>query len=141
MSSATSTDSLRSSTDEFSFALKPSAVAGVGVFAVHSIRKGTELKLFPEEESRRIPRDASFITPFLREHFFESHCVVDGDTYHCPPDFRRMAIGWYLNHAETPNAFHKDYVYFARRDILAGEEITIDYESLGPDNHVTEERA
>jgi SET domain-containing protein len=36
-----------------------------------------------------------------------------------------------LNHSETPNAVHRDYEYYALVNIRAGEEITIDYNSLG----------
>ncbi len=42
-----------------------------------------------------------------------------------------MPIGWYLNHAKVPNASRdKSYRWYASRDIKAGEEITIDYNSL-----------
>jgi hypothetical protein len=48
-----------------------------------------------------------------------------------PPDFGCMEIGWYLNHSDTPNAYHDgSYEYFAGRNIAAGEEITIDYRTL-----------
>lgn len=41
-----------------------------------------------------------------------------------------MPVGWYINHSETPNAVHKDYNFYACCDISAGEEITIDYNTL-----------
>ena len=41
-----------------------------------------------------------------------------------------MSLGWYLNDAVKPNLEHKDYVYRARREIRAGEELTIDYDEL-----------
>ena len=48
----------------------------------------------------------------------------------CPNDFSHMSIGWYLNHSSNPNAEHKNYVYYSIRDIKAGEEILIDYNTL-----------
>ncbi len=50
---------------------------------------------------------------------------------HCPGDFGRMELGWYLNHSRQPNVFHKNYHYYTSRDIKKGEELTIDYNSLG----------
>ena len=41
-----------------------------------------------------------------------------------------MSVIRYLNHSKTPNAYHKNYNYYALRDIKAGEEITIDYNTL-----------
>ncbi len=41
-----------------------------------------------------------------------------------------MEIGWYVNHSNTPNAHHLNYKYYALRDIKAGEEIVIDYNTL-----------
>ncbi|MCA9370379.1 MAG: SET domain-containing protein-lysine N-methyltransferase [Candidatus Peregrinibacteria bacterium] len=49
----------------------------------------------------------------------------------CPKYFNHMEIGCYLNHAKNPNAMHdKEYRYYALQDIHAGEEITIDYNTL-----------
>ena len=47
-----------------------------------------------------------------------------------PIDFGKMEIGWYLNHSYFPNTFHKEYHFYALKDIKAGEEITIDYNDL-----------
>lgn len=41
-----------------------------------------------------------------------------------------MDIGWHLNHSKNPNAGHKNYDYYALKDIQKGEEIVIDYETL-----------
>lgn len=105
-------------TDEFSFTLKPSPLDGIGVFATHGIAKGACLRLFAEGDERKL----TIKIPTA----FQKHVVVDNPTM-CPSDFGRMSVGWYLNHSDDPNAAHKDYVYFALRNIDAGEEITIDY--------------
>lgn len=95
------------------------------MFAVHAIRKGTKLRLFPASD--RVRRIRSL--PRGKEQFLR-YCVEHEGTIYAPADFGRMSIGWYLNHSKRPNAHHRNYVYFASRDIRAGEEITIDYRTL-----------
>lgn len=120
--------SYATATGETSFMLRPCAY-GVGVFAVHAIAKGAHLRLCSddrEEISRKVPRD-SVAEPFLK------YCLDQGDgTVIRPDDFGRMHLVWFLNHAETPNAAHRNYVYYALRDIEAGEEILIDYATVEP---------
>ena len=114
-------------TNEFSFILK-SSEHGIGVFAVHEIKKGTSLRLFGDEkrlENRVIVRSKKDVPELFREY-----CMDRGDSLLCPPDFGHMQLGWHLNHSKTPNATHRDYHWYAARDIRAGEEITIDYNSL-----------
>jgi hypothetical protein len=116
---------MENKTTEFSFILK-AAKYGVGVFATHDIKKGTYLRLFNEENvevSRlRNKKDVPEV--------FQEYCVDRGDMLLCPSDFGHMEVGWYLNHSKDPNAYHKDYNYYALRDIKEGEEIIIDYNTL-----------
>jgi len=115
-------------TNEFSFVLK-STKHGVGVFAAHNIAKGTFLRLFAKEtptskrHSRALPKKD---IPKL----FQEYCVDRGETMMCPEDFGAMPVGWYLNHSRTPNATHQNYNYYSAKDIVVGEEITIDYNIL-----------
>ena len=114
-------------TNEFSFILKPSR-HGVGVFATHDIKKGTYLRLFGDEENTG---DVSIVRQKADvPEFFRTYCVDRGNEMRCPADFGCMEMGWYLNHSKTPNAFHKDYEFYAARDISAGEEITVDYNTF-----------
>ncbi len=120
----------RSETDEYSFMVAPSPISGVGVFAVHDIPKNTILRVFGDEETRFIPHKKAAQEPEHVQHFYKWFCIVGKDGYDCPVDFGKMEIGWYLNHSKTPNAYHRNYFYYALRDIKKGEEILIDYESL-----------
>lgn len=121
----------RKVTDEFSFVLKPSKF-GVGVFTTHDIKKGTSLRLFGDERSGgQIGSQERFFSTKDVPKQFKDYCIDYGDKLLCPADFGSMPVGWYLNHSKIPNAFHKDLDYYALRDIKAGEEITIDYNSLG----------
>lgn len=106
--------------------LKPSQIHGIGVFAVHDIAKGTKLRLFPRSDKFRVLKKDD-----KDEQFIKTYCVSLGKKrYSCPKDFGRMSIGWYLNHSDSPNAYHKKYTYYAGREIKSGEEITIDYNTL-----------
>ncbi len=107
--------------------LRPSKIEGVGCFTMAPIKKGevadiwdaTDCKFVPEAEADE------------RVDLCETYCVATTGGYYCPLDFRRMSVGWYLNHSDTPNLASNDKdVYFAIRDIAAGEELTIDYAQL-----------
>lgn len=113
-------------TSEFSFYLKPST-HGVGVFAVHDIVKGTHLRLFGNLEAK-----ASMLRPKDQvPEFFHQYCMDRGDELECPIDFGAMHLGWYLNHSKQSNATHDhNFEWYAARDIKAGEEILVDYNSL-----------
>jgi SET domain-containing protein len=123
-------------TTEFSFFLKP-AEHGVGVFAAHDIKLGTYLRFFGSQTD---PNEVSIVRK--KEdvpEFFRQYCVSRGDILYCPKDFGCMEIGWHVNHSKTPNAYHREYNYYALRDIKAGEEITIDYNSLEEPEDVKED--
>jgi SET domain-containing protein len=114
-------------TDEFSFLLRPSH-HGVGVFAAHDIAAGTFLRLFGDEKdlhNRSIERKVADVPAE-----FQTFCMHREDTMICPRDFSTMAIGWYLNHSLHPNAIHRNFDWYAARDIKQGEEILIDYNTL-----------
>ena len=114
-------------TNEFSFILKPSTISGVGVFAMYDIKEGTHMRLFGDGSYKDSFRKLKYEDV---PDFFETYCLYKEDGVLCPPDFGQMFIGWYLNHSSEPNIFHKDYQYYANRDIKAGEEIFVDYNSF-----------
>lgn len=125
--------SLKEDTTELSFMLCPSSRDGVGVFCTHGIRKGTQLHLFPGPDPRLVTnqemRDDPVLAVFCRHYGLE---FPEG--YYVPRDFSHVEIGWYLNHSASPNTHHdEEFRYFASRDIVAGEEITIDYGAMHQD--------
>ena len=115
-------------TSEFSFILKPSNY-GVGVFAAHDIKKGVHLRLFGDKETidlRSIMRPKDTVPDIFRQY-----CIDRGGKLVCPKDFGCMHVGWYLNHSKESNTSRDvGFKWYASRDIKAGEEITIDYNSL-----------
>ena len=102
--------------------LKPSPIAGIGVFTTARIRKGVTPPLFVHGE--RIIRKA---VKGYQGHYAIYDAAYDG--YLSPRNFHRMSIGWYLNHSDKPNcttSLHPRTLRF----IEAGEELTIDYNLL-----------
>lgn len=120
---------MQTATDEFSFILKPTE-HGVGVFATHAIKRGTHLRLFGDKE-RNLAEDTRLLGRQEVPEVFRGYCLdrQDGKVI-CPPDFGAMSIGWYLNHSADPNATHRDFRWYASRDIQAEEEIMVDYNTL-----------
>jgi SET domain-containing protein len=119
--------------------LRPSRIAGVGVFTTQPIAEGEHLRLWQEEDWRLVPYAEAENNPEMRE-VGEIYCVRTAEGYSCPADFHRMSIGWYMNHSDAPNvASSKDlgFEYFATRDIAAGEEIFCDYRALSPEEEGT----
>jgi hypothetical protein len=114
-------------TSELSFGLGPSPF-GIGVFALHAITAGTPLKLCGDDEaeiSRTVPV-AEVPEALLK------YCIpVSATEVIRPNDFGCMQMIWYVNHSFAPNAAHEGFRYRALRDIAEGEEITIDYNTLG----------
>ena len=106
------------------FVLKPSKIHGVGVFTLEDIATGQLLDLWGGEDWRLITNPPEEVKYF---------CIETKEGFYCPLDFRRISLGWYLNHSETPNAIaSKNEVeeFYAGENIAAGEEITIDYNKL-----------
>ena len=105
---------------EFSAILKPSTIAGIGVFAVYDIEVSVQvLPKFHPRESKISDIPAEFL----------NYCIfLDDEKCLCPKEFDRMEIGWYLNHSKNPNVEKRaDGNLYTIRAIKAGEEILIDY--------------
>jgi hypothetical protein len=116
------------------FVLRPSPIQGVGVFTTSPVARGDHLRLWQEEDWRFVTFAEAESDPELRE-FSAIYCVREAEGFHCPLDFHRMSIGWYMNHSDEPNARYRDatsFEYCAVRDIAAGEEIVCDYRLLSP---------
>lgn len=114
-------------TTDLSFTLGPSQY-GIGVFALHHIAEGTALKLCGDDEAEISHTVAIEAVP----EALLKYCIpVSATKVIRPNDFSCMQVIWYVNHAAEPNAGHEGFRYRALRDIAAGEEITIDYNTLG----------
>jgi SET domain-containing protein len=117
---------MRTNTDHQSFVIRPSAIEGIGVFALHDIAEGTYMELFGKDFQEEV-REASDVPEGLRGFCLNRE---DGKLL-CPKFFNRMDIGNYVNHSEDANMrYVKRQGYVARRDIKAGEELFANYREL-----------
>ncbi|WP_462255502.1 SET domain-containing protein [Ferruginibacter sp.] len=113
--------------------LKPSAIEGIGVFAIQDIPKGCRAMFSKPDvndkwitvskiEVETLPAHAKFIVG--------NYCLYDEDNYFIPDHgFKKIDVSLFINHADTPNIISiNDGDYFeAIRDIKNGEELLIDY--------------
>ncbi|MEM8582959.1 MAG: SET domain-containing protein [Bacteroidota bacterium] len=104
--------------------IKPSPISGRGVFTAEDLPEGAAIEIAPVIVLSKADKAAIHQT-ILHDYYF--NWGEDGRA--------AIALGYggLYNHAADPNAdYYMDFDgqtinFFARRDISAGEEITIDY--------------
>ena len=122
---------LKELSQETYVALKPSAVHGIGVFAIADIPKGCRA-LFSKNVGDWIKLPISDVEK-LPEHsrsLIETYCLYDEEYYFVPDyGFKVMDLVNYLNHSSAPNVISvNDGEFFeALVDIPAGTELLINY--------------
>ncbi len=117
--------------------LRPSPIAGVGVFALVDIPKGCR-DMFgapdPAEEWITLSKQEVDALPPHARFMVENYCLYDDDLNYFVPagGFKKMDVSVFLNHSDSPNVHSiADGDYFETlRDIKAGEELVIDYGSI-----------
>jgi hypothetical protein len=123
--------------DETYVALRPSGVAGVGVFAIRDIPKGCRTIFSPpsdrDDDYLEVPRADIEALPAHARHMVETYCLFDDERYFVPRDgFKKMDLVSFLNHSETPNVRSIDDGDFfeAIVDIPADTELFVDYGTI-----------
>lgn len=116
--------------------IKPSAIEGIGVFALQDIAKGNRSVFSKTNENEQwIPITKTEVEN-LPEHakaLIENYCLYDEENYFVPDyGFKKMDLVNFLNHSDTPNIISiNDGEFFeAYRDIKKGEELVIDYGAI-----------
>lgn len=113
--------------------LKPSAIEGVGVFAIRDIPRGCRDmfgKPDPADEWLTIAKKEIAALPGHAQFLVGNYCLFDEDNYYVPAaGFKKMDVSLFLNHSDQPNIVSvNDGDYFETlREIRAGEELLIDY--------------
>jgi SET domain-containing protein len=120
--------------------LRQSKVAGVGVFAIRDIPKGSR-NMFskPEVNDHWITLSRAEVSTFPEniQNLITNYCLFDHENYFVPDQgFKKIDISLFLNHSDTPNVISiDDGNYFeATRDIPTGEELFIDYGTIVEDS-------
>ena len=111
--------------------IAPSRIHGVGLIAIVSIPKGTDLFPTDNAELTWIQVDDLPSMPLAQRQLYDDFCIRRGNTYGCPRNFNDLTMSWYLNHSNAPNVCcDSEYRFFALRDIRVGEELTVDYRTF-----------
>ncbi len=119
--------------------LKPSPIAGIGVFAITDIPKGCRNMFSPpnikdkwvtlsKKEVAALPKHAQFI--------IGNYCLYDDSNYFVPDyGFKKIDLSLFLNHSDKANVVSiNDGDYFeAIREIKIGEELLVDYGEIVDD--------
>lgn len=113
--------------------LKPSAIAGIGVFALRDIPKGCR-KIFsaPDKNDKwiTVPRAEVESLSLSIQFLIGNYCLFDDENYFVPDHgFKKVDLCLFLNHGDDPNVFSiNEGEYFeAVRDIAEGEELLLYY--------------
>ena len=115
-------------------ALQPSALHGIGVFAICDIPKGCR-KIFSQGVGKwiKIPYHEIENLPAHSRSLIETYCLYDDDHYYVPDyGFKVMDIVNYLNHSSTPNivSINDGEEFEALVDIPSGTELLLDYRKI-----------
>jgi SET domain-containing protein len=120
--------------------LRPSKVAGTGVFAIRDIEKGCRAMFSKPDKNDQwvaISRKEVDALPDHAKHLIENFCLYDEENYFVPDHgFKKIDLSLFLNHSDTPNLISiDDGEYFeATRDIKSGEELFLDYGEIVDDH-------
>ena len=108
--------------------LKPSALHGIGVFAIRDIPKGTYVFRGDNDELLWVKVSATSRLAKEVKKLYRDFCVLRQGSYGCPRNFNRLTPAWYVNHSENPNmAADENFDFYSRRHIKKGEELTLSY--------------
>lgn len=113
--------------------LKPSPVAGVGVFALRDIPKGCRdmfSKPDPRDDWVKIPLTEVEKLPDHARFLIWNYCLFDDHDYFVPDHgFKKLDLCLFLNHNDQPNvkSINEGDYFEALRDIKAGEELFLYY--------------
>lgn len=108
-----------------------SPIHGIGVFAIVDIPVDT-LIFYGDENTLTVEVPKSIIEdlPAPMKKLYEDFCVLQNEIYTCPTNFNQLTISWYLNCSKNPNVrCGNDLLFYSSREIKAGEELTVDYDT------------
>lgn len=113
-----------------------SRIYGVGVFAIVPIPAGTDV--FANDPAQTVWIDAAEVERLPEDspqrRLYRDFAIRRGGMLGCPVNFDVLTPGWYVNEPRAGEVANleigADYAMVARRDIAAGEELTIVYSTF-----------
>ena len=113
--------------------LRPSPVAGIGVFALRDIANGCrDMFSKPDTQDAWITLTKKEVSelPIHAQSLIENYCLFDEEKYFVPDyGFKVMDMVNYLNHSATPNilSVNEGEYFEALEDIPTGTELLVNY--------------
>jgi len=102
---------------------------GLGVFALHDIKRGEIVWVFDEGIDSKIHISLLKSLTLAQLNFLDKYAWRSGDYIYSCCDLNK-----FVNHSKNPNILSsKDGFDFAAKDIKAGEELFVDYSSFDDD--------
>lgn len=109
---------------------------GVGVFAVRNISAGINPFMgtrTAQDEWIKIPESEVYKNPDIPEAvrlMIEDFFIwKNGFIYFPPLGMNELGIGYFVNHSNNPNLREKNKEFVTLREVKAGEELTVNYET------------
>ena len=109
-----------------------STKTGVGVRTSAPIKKGRRIDIWEPGDMVWVPLDSVKDLEYLR--WLNVFGIVVWKGFYAPPSPIKMSLAWYINHSSKPNVTVSvsptRWNIRAKRNIKAGEELTVDYGTL-----------
>jgi SET domain-containing protein len=115
--------------------LRPSSTHGVGVFAFRKIPQGaTPLKRYNREERYTLLtlEQVSTLPIRIQEMINSFGQRIKGGINFPAIDLNSLDVSYFVNHSPNPNLMwcRKTFEFVTLREILDGEELTVDYSTI-----------
>ena len=105
---------------------------GIGVVTSAVIKKGRRIDAWDRGDMVYVPLESITDMDYLK--WLNVFGIVVWKGFYAPKNPMRMSLAWYINHSSKPNVDIKvtpsSWTIRAKRDIKAGEQLTVDYGTL-----------
>lgn len=118
--------------------LQPSPLGGVGIFAIRSIPKNTNIFQGAAKQAwfKFNKKDLQLLDKDIKRLVADFFGSEDDDSVYVPQGaLNNMNISFYLNHSDQPNVktIDQGQTFITLRKIKKGEELYSDYRTYDPD--------
>ncbi|MBF0530884.1 MAG: SET domain-containing protein-lysine N-methyltransferase [Deltaproteobacteria bacterium] len=108
--------------------IRPSPIEGLGLFVEEMVDRGRLVAIYTHDETILPEKDYTDLIKAGDELAARTGCRWIGHL--CIYNQTRMEDEDYINHSNEPSLLYHCGVFFARRDMKSGEELTVDYKYI-----------